>query len=192
MTTYLDRDILKWHRFYRRGEVSWSIAHYTTVFGAILCSVIAGTVLVFSQDAESGKHWGTFWTSIAAALGSIGVAGGFQAKWRSNRLSRSQIDCIAIDLLGASPDLPGLAAQLKKVIAQHDLEIVSTDPKNGATGDSGDSGDADPANAKPADRAAAAGKAAGPAPGDAPGQGIDAPVNGHDKRDADPASLPAH
>ncbi len=61
---------------------------------------------------------------MAAALSSLAAAGGFERKWRSNRLSRSRIDGLLMDIENDSPNLSELTNQLKEIIAKHDLEIV--------------------------------------------------------------------
>jgi hypothetical protein len=125
-----------WRKRYNHGEISWSIAHYGCVFLAIFLSVAAAAVLQLPSK-ETGVA--TFLTSLAAALGSLGAAGGFESKWRSNRLSRSEIDCLLIDLQADKPDLDALAAKLKEIISKHDMEIVSPENKKkpGSEGEGG-------------------------------------------------------
>ncbi|MGT2471639.1 hypothetical protein [Paraburkholderia terrae] len=115
-----------WRKRYNHGEIGWSIAHYGCVFLAIFLSVAAAAVLQLPSK-ETGVA--TFLTSLAAALGSLGAAGGFESKWRSNRLSRSEIDCLLIDVQADKPDLEALAAKLKEIISKHDMEIVSPEDK---------------------------------------------------------------
>ena len=123
----LKQEATKWHDWFQKGQKHWSVAHHATVFGSIGCSVLAGALLqVKSSDLAGGA---AVLTSIAAALTSLAAAGGFERKWRSNRLSRSRVDCLLIDLQADSPNLPELATQLKDIIAKHDLEIVSEESK---------------------------------------------------------------
>ena len=68
-------------------------------------------------------------TSMAAVLTSLAAAGGFERKWRSNRLSRSRVDCLLIDIEAETPDIPDLAKQLKDIIIKHDQEIVKMEVK---------------------------------------------------------------
>jgi len=57
----------------------------------------------------------------------MAAAGGFSRKWRSNRMSRSRVDGILLDLKDDNCDVLDLAAQLKFVIFQHDQEVVTPD-----------------------------------------------------------------
>lgn len=118
----LKTEALRWRNGFNRGQKNWSVAHYSTVFGSIGCSVLAGALLQIKSAELTGTA--TVLTSIAAALSSMAAAGGFERKWRSNRLSRSRIDGLLIDLQGDAPNLGDLTNQLKDTIAKHDLEIV--------------------------------------------------------------------
>lgn len=69
-------------------------------------------------------------TSCAAALSSISAAGGFQRKWRSNRLSRSKVDGLLLDIEMDDASIPDLARQLKEIIAEHDREVVNDESKD--------------------------------------------------------------
>lgn len=123
----MDRNILKheaikWRDWFNRGQRNWSAAHHGAVFSSILCSVAAGAVLQMKDVDLIGLA--TVLTSVAAALTSLSASGGFERKWRSNRLSRSRVDSLLIDLEAESPDIRDIANQLKDIIARHDLEIV--------------------------------------------------------------------
>lgn len=134
----LNQEATKWHDWFQKGQKSWSVAHHVTVFGSIICSVLAGAVLQVKSSDLAG--FAAVLTTIAAALTSLAAAGGFERKWRSNRLSRSRVDCLLIDLQADSPNISELAAQLKDIIAKHDLDIVSEDTKGKSTKD-GNKGD---------------------------------------------------
>lgn len=125
----LKREASKWRDWYYKGQRSWSAAHHSSIYGSIVCSVVAGALLqVKGMDAG----YAAVLTSIAAALSSAAAAGGFQRKWRSNRLSRSRVDGLLIDLEADDADLPKLSRQLKAIIAEHDREVVR-DEGNGST-----------------------------------------------------------
>jgi hypothetical protein len=74
--------------------------------------------------------WAALLTSCAAALSSIAAAGGFQRKWRSNRLSRSKVDGLLLDIEADDARIPDLARQLKEIIAGHDREVVKEESKD--------------------------------------------------------------
>jgi hypothetical protein len=73
-------------RWCEKRHKNWSVAHHTTIFGSIICSVVAGALLQIT--AADLKGYSTVLTSMAAALTSLATVGGFERKWKSNRLSR--------------------------------------------------------------------------------------------------------
>ncbi|GAB4087565.1 hypothetical protein [Hydrogenophaga soli] len=123
----LKQEAEKWREWFHKGQKGWSVAHYTATYGAILCSIAAGGLL---QLSPTSVGWAALLTSCAAALSSIAAAGGFQRKWRSNRLSRSQVDGLLLDIEADDANIPDLARQLKELIAEHDREVVKDESKN--------------------------------------------------------------
>jgi hypothetical protein len=111
-----------WQRRYYSGQRNWSVAHHFSVFGSIVCSIVAGALI----QAEMKIPASTL-TATAAALTAIAAAGGFSRKWRSNRMSRSRVDGILLDLEADNSDVVDLSGQLKAVILQHDQEVVTPD-----------------------------------------------------------------
>ena len=122
-TETLKGHALEWRFKHQRSQRYWSGIHHASVFGAILCSVLAGALLQVPEMDFKGAS--TVLTTMAAALASLGAAGGFQRKWQSNRLSRSRVDCLLLDLDGSSPDLEALSGRLKQIIERHDLNVVT-------------------------------------------------------------------
>lgn len=127
----MDKDTLKkeahkWRAWYDKGQRTWSSLHHGALFGSIICSLTAGALLQI--DAAKRGAGAAVLTSVAAALTGIATSGGFERKWRSNRLSRSRVDTLLIDLDGTSANLSDLAAQLKEIISKHDVEIVGERP----------------------------------------------------------------
>ena len=124
------QEATKWHVRFYRGQKNWSAAHHFAIFGSIICSVTAGAILQFDHPHVAGIA--SVFTSIAAALTSLAVSGGFERKWRSNRLSRSRIDGLLIDIEAEAPNIPDLTEKLKDIIAKHDQEIVKDEFKDSA------------------------------------------------------------
>jgi len=121
------QEATKWHDWFQKGQKNWSVAHHVTVFGSIICSISAGAFLQVKSVDLVG--FAAVLTTIAAALTSLAAAGGFERKWRSNRLSRSRVDGLLIDIEADAPNIPDLANQLKDIIAKHDQEIVKEETK---------------------------------------------------------------
>ncbi len=122
----LRQELTYWRNRHNTGQLCWSVLHHVSVFGSIVCSVSAGAILQFDIQTS----WATILTSLAAAFTSLAASGGFERKWISNRLSRSRIDCLLIDLEADNPDLSSIARQLKEVIIQHDQKMVSENKDN--------------------------------------------------------------
>jgi len=122
----LKEETIKWRNSFYKGQRGWSVAHHISVYGAILCSVLAGALL---QISAVPVGWAAVLTSCAAALSSIAAAGGFQRKWRSNRLSRSKADGLLLDIETDEATISTFASQLKEIIAEHDREVVKDESK---------------------------------------------------------------
>ncbi|PLK37221.1 MULTISPECIES: hypothetical protein [Klebsiella] len=118
----LNDQALKFRSQFNKGQKNWSFAHHFSIFGSILCSVAAGAILQIKDPDYSGVA--VVLTTIAAALTAIATAGGFERKWRSNRLSRSEIDLLLIDIEAQGANFDALAIKLKNIIFRHDMEIV--------------------------------------------------------------------
>ncbi len=109
---------------YLKGQTNWSVAHHAATFGSIICSITA-SLLIPLKTTESSVAATTL-TTLAAALTSLSSSGGFARKWRSNRLSRSKIDALLMDLEADDADLAKLTQTLKEIMLAHDQEIVNS------------------------------------------------------------------
>ncbi|APC14830.1 hypothetical protein BLL42_03485 [Pseudomonas frederiksbergensis] len=92
----LKEECTKWRDFYLKGQKWWSVAHHVAAFGVIICSIAAGAII--QAELEHSKIIASTLTAVAAALSGLSVSGGFERKWRSNRLSRSRTDGLLLDL----------------------------------------------------------------------------------------------
>ena len=117
--------ILVWRDKRYTEQKCWSFAHHFSMFGSIISSIFAGVVI---QSAEN-PVFATFLTSVAAVLTGIASSGGFERKWRSNRLGRSAADRLLLDLDCGETDLILIKDQYKALIEKHDFEIVG-EPNN--------------------------------------------------------------
>ena len=120
------QEATKWHGWFQTGQKLWSFAHHATLYASIICSVVA-TALLQIKNLDTG--YASVFASMAAALTSLAAAGGFERKWRSNRLSRSRVDCLLIDIEKDNPNINDLANQLKDIIEKHDQEIIQESTK---------------------------------------------------------------
>ena len=112
--------ITDWRNARRFAQKIWSGAHHLSLFGSIVCSITAAAqIQIFKHP-----NFATILTAIAAVLTGIAASGGFERKWRSNRLSRSKADCLLVDIDSKDADLAEITKQYKSAIEKHDLEIV--------------------------------------------------------------------
>lgn len=116
----LEELILQWRADRNAAQKRWSGVHHIALFGSIFCSVFAGAQIQVFENTG----FATILTSIAAVLTGLASSGGFERKWRSNRLSRGKADCLLIDLDTADADLKKIRKQFKSAIEKHDLEII--------------------------------------------------------------------
>jgi hypothetical protein len=122
----LNTELQTWHAHYLQGQKAWSFALHISVFGAIVCSILAG-IFIQSSSEPYAKTIAVTLTAMAAVLSGVSAAGGFERKWRSNRLSRSRVDGLLLDIQDESCDIKSLADGLKAVIYQHDHDVVYQD-----------------------------------------------------------------
>lgn len=126
----LKRDLLQWRKWFRNGQRNWSFVHHACLFGSIICSSWAG--LLLQSDDVTHKTHASVLTTLAAVLTAMALSGGFERKWRSNRLSRSRIDMLLLDMQDESPNFTRIRKALKGVIRAHDEEIVRVPSESSA------------------------------------------------------------
>ena len=115
----LTEKIDTWRKKRNLAQTSWSFVHHFALFGSIISSVVAGALIQYELTT-----WATVSTTIAAALTGIASSGGFERKWKSNRLSRSRADCLLLELDNEENDINGIRVKFEKTIEKHDLEVV--------------------------------------------------------------------
>jgi hypothetical protein len=109
-----------WQKARNKAQKRWNGVHHLSLFGSIVCSIIAvAQIQIFNHP-----DFASVLTAIAAALTGIASSGGFERKWRSNRLSRSKADCLLIDIDCEDANLKEIRKQYKSAIEKHDLDIV--------------------------------------------------------------------
>ena len=116
----LKKSIINWRKKRESAQKMWSFGHHVSLFGSIVCSILAGAQIQLSNNPNVASVL----TAIAAALTGMAASGGFERKWRSNRLSRSKADCLLIDLDFENVDLEEIKKTYKLAIEKHDLEII--------------------------------------------------------------------
>jgi hypothetical protein len=128
MIEQLRSEIARRRKDHYTGQRWWSFAHHTTTFGAAILSVVVALVAPLKDWPLSfiGKDIFIVITSmIAAILAALSARGGFERKWIANRLTRSKLDILQIDLLDDRADASAIKESLKRIVTEHDTAIVS-------------------------------------------------------------------
>ncbi len=122
----LGKEVKYWLKRWRFGQSVWSLAHHVSLFGAATMSVAIGFIVQLKTPLLAGGDE-TLSTSLAfgaAVLSALAAAGGFERKWRANRLSRGRLDELRIDFMADGADLHRLRERLKSIIRMHDQEVL--------------------------------------------------------------------
>ena len=106
-----------------KGQKNWSFIHHFSLFGSIAMSLVAAIAVQLSFSDSSTLA--TIAAAIAAALTGLATSGGFESKWRSNRVSRSAADILLIQLTSPEADLDSIRRKFIEICEGHDQEIVA-------------------------------------------------------------------
>jgi hypothetical protein len=123
----LEQQIEDWRKRWYRGQRAWSVAHHGALFGASVLSAAVGSIVQVGGETIVGlpaKALSTLMAFVAASLAAIAGAGGFDRKWRANRLSRGTLDGLLIDLRNPHSNTSQIRSKLKETIRLHDEEIL--------------------------------------------------------------------
>ena len=69
----------------------------------------------------------SFITTSATVLASIAAAQGFARKWQANRMSRSRIDQLRVEMGNPEVDLARVRGLLLEIIRQRDDGVLATE-----------------------------------------------------------------
>ena len=76
--------------------------HHGTLIGAAVASVFVAFSLQFDGDTILGMartNISSFCSLVAALLSATAAVGGFERKWKANRLSRSMVDQLKLKFI---------------------------------------------------------------------------------------------
>jgi len=117
--TQLIKKVDNWKSQRLGGQRRWSAVHHVMLFGSIISSLLAGALIQLEYTIAA-----MVCTTVAAVLTGIASSGGFERKWKSNRLSRSRADCLLLELDGENADLDAIRKKFAVAIEKHDLEVI--------------------------------------------------------------------
>jgi hypothetical protein len=123
----LKSEIKYWRKRWSLGQKTWSFANHLALFGATIISVAIGFIVQIKTplfENLSNESLLTILAFCAAALSALAAAGGFDRKWRANRLSRGRLDELRIDFMDSNVDLRSIRETLKDILRMHDQEVL--------------------------------------------------------------------
>ena len=108
-----------------RGSRSFSFLHHGSLGTSSVLSAAAAVVAKLSSVPEAQRgDWTACLAGGAALMATLAVGGGFERKWRTNRVNRGRCQSLLILLSVADGDLTPIRAELLRVMADQDQEIV--------------------------------------------------------------------
>lgn len=116
-----------WWSQFDRGTRFWSAVYNGCLFGSIVCTALAVGLL----KSEFVGQYVPFVTDVSAGLAGAGTllttmvgVGGFERKWRANRIARGSLNQIRIDLLDPAADSASIRSALKEALREEDRDVV--------------------------------------------------------------------
>jgi hypothetical protein len=126
-THRIRKDVKKKFRHFNIGAKLWSLAHHGVLFGSAIASASAA-VIVQLQDlpirvALSPTDLSTLLAALAALLATTAAVGGFERKWRANRVSRTRMELLQERLEANLIDIDKALDEYSCILNKHDAAI---------------------------------------------------------------------
>ena len=105
----------------------WSLLHHGFLFGASILSAAAALTLQLKSiklDDPSRNDLAAGFAAISSLLGIISVSGNLAKKWRANRITKSVLERLEIDLMNPQCDLTQVRKELKEMKLVQNIAIV--------------------------------------------------------------------
>lgn len=125
--TALENEINRYHKYWLKGQRFWSFVHHGTLIGSAIASLFILFSLQFNGTELFGVAKGTismFFAILAAVLSGTAAVGGFERKWKTNRLSRSVLDQLRLKSLKDDANHNELLDDLADLVEKHDRQIT--------------------------------------------------------------------
>ncbi len=108
----------------------WSLIHHTFLFGGAVLSAAAGVVLQLDVHVVeiSATSLATLLAGAAALTTTIAGSGGFDRKWRTNRLIKVRLVQLGIDLMNPEVEDANIRQDLKDIARLRYEGIVGAKP----------------------------------------------------------------
>ncbi len=130
----LESEIHRWHKRWSLGQKLWSFVHHGTLIGAAVASVVVAFSLQFDGNIILGvakNNLSTGFALVAATFSGIAAVGGFERKWKANRLSLSKLDQLRLKSLKEGANTDELIDDLTAIVGMHDRQIIGDSDENG-------------------------------------------------------------
>lgn len=111
----------RWTRF-------WSLIYHGSTFSAALASALAVLVLQLKTlpwAPDTRADVAAVLAMIASFLGAVIASGGFERKWRINRLTKSTLEQLQISLMDPEADPAKIRKELKSMTLRRDTTITA-------------------------------------------------------------------
>ena len=134
--TALLNEVSQMKKRHHRAQRAWSFGHHFASYATAALTLGSALLVQIPSDAyrlglDKDVLLG-FVSFAAAVLATIAASGGFRQKWRTNRTTRSRLDCLRLDLQAPKPDLAKGRSDLKAIISRHDQAILDAEPGSDA------------------------------------------------------------
>ncbi len=95
----------------------WSLVHHTFLFGGAVLSAVAAIVLQLDglMPEKSATNLATVLAAAAALTITIAGSGGFDRKWRTNRLIKVRLVQLEVDLMNPEVESANIRQDLKHI-----------------------------------------------------------------------------
>lgn len=118
-------------RWYHTGSRWWSCAHHCSLFIPAIFG--AAAVLFLKLDMLKSVPHATdisaLLAGLAALVTTISAAGGFHAKWLTNRRSRGNLEAVKIYFAGTNASAEETLRRLTAINEEHEAGILIAEPK---------------------------------------------------------------
>lgn len=107
-------------KHFKRGQVAWSFLYN----GALYMAPVGAFLTTLSASTGGSKATSTFAGGVTTLLTAVAAQGRFQDKWRANRLARSGLEQLQVDLMEPNADLHAVREQFKQIVREEDRAIL--------------------------------------------------------------------
>lgn len=106
----------------------WSLVYHGSTFSAALASALAVLVLQLKTlpwTPDTRADIAAILAMIASFLGAITASGGFERKWRINRLTKSTLEQLQIGLMDPEANPAEIRKELQSMTLRRDTTITA-------------------------------------------------------------------